>query len=308
MNNIFERLQEFTGLLPENQRRLISSLIVIVVLWLIRFLIIRIVWRKTEIIRIRYQWRRTTNYFYFVFVLLCLGAIWFKEFRAVGTFLGLLSAGIAIALKDPLTNMAGWLFILARKPFKIGDRIEIDNMAGDVIDIHIFRFTILELRNWVDADQTTGRVIHIPNGKVFTQAVANYHAGFRYIWNEIPVLVTFESNWQKAKKILMDIVNTRAEKLTDIMEKEIKEASRKFMIHYKILTPTVYTSVKDCGVMLTIRYLCEPRNRRSSEEKIWESILHEFNQCTDIDFAYPTQRFYNNLTEGKQGFKNAQTE
>jgi small-conductance mechanosensitive channel len=50
--------------------------------------------------------------------------------------------------------MAGWLFILARKPFKIGDRIEIDNMAGDVIDIHIFRFTILELRNWVDVNDS----------------------------------------------------------------------------------------------------------------------------------------------------------
>ena len=80
------------------------------------------------------------------------------------------------------------------------------------------------------------------------------------------------------------------------------------MIHYNILTPAVYTTVKDCGVMLTIRYLCEPRARRSSEEKIWESILHEFNQCTDIDFAYPTQRFYNNLAEGKPGFKNPQAE
>jgi len=83
------------------------------------------------------------------------------------------------------------------------------------------------------------------------------------------------------------------------MQKEIKDASRKFMIHYNILTPTVYTTVKDCGVMLTVRYLCQPRNRRGSEEKIWEKILLEFSGCTDIDFAYPTQRFYNNLTEGK---------
>ena len=300
MNGLFERLQEITGLLPEVQKKLIGSLVIILIFWFIRFMIIRIVWRRTEIIRIRYQWRRTTNYFFVVLVLLFFGAIWFKEFRSIGTFLGLLSAGIAIALKDPLTNMAGWLFILSRKPFKIGDRIEIDNMAGDVIDIHIFRFTILELGNWVDADQTTGRIIHIPNGKIFTQPVANYHAGFNYIWNEIPVLVTFESNWQKAKKILMDVVDTQAEKLTNIMQKEIKEASRKFMIHYNILTPTVYTTVKDCGVMLTIRYLCQPRNRRGSEEKIWENILHEFSQCADIDFAYPTQRFYNNLTEGKQ--------
>ncbi|KPK80487.1 MAG: mechanosensitive ion channel protein MscS [Bacteroides sp. SM23_62_1] len=300
MNSLFERIQEISGLSPEVQRKLIGSLVIILILWFIRFMIIRIVWRRTEIIRIRYQWRRTTNYFFVVFILLFLGAIWFKEFRSIGTFLGLLSAGIAIALKDPLVNMAGWLFILARKPFKIGDRIEIDRIAGDVIDIHIFRFTLLELGNWVDADQTTGRIIHIPNGKIFTQPVANYHAGFNYIWNEIPVLVTFESNWQKAKKILLDIVNEKAEKLTEVMQKEIKDASRKFMIHYNILTPTVYTTVKDCGVMLTIRYLCQPRNRRGSEEKIWENILAAFHQCADIDFAYPTQRFYNNLSEGKQ--------
>jgi len=301
MSNLFERLQEITGLSPELQKKLFGSLIIVLILWIIRILIIRIVWRRTEIIRIRYQWRRTTNYFFVVLVLLFFGAIWLKEFRSIGTFLGLLTAGIAIALKDPLTNMAGWLFILARKPFKIGDRIEIDKLAGDVIDIHIFRFTILELGNWVNADQTTGRIIHIPNGKIFTQPVANYHAGFNYIWNEIPVLITFESNWQKAKKILLDIVNEKAEKLTDVMQKEIKEASRKFMIHYNILTPTVYTTVKDCGVMLTIRYLCQPRTRRGSEEKIWEKILMEFAGCTDIDFAYPTQRFYNNLTEGKPG-------
>ncbi|MBL7110883.1 MAG: mechanosensitive ion channel [Bacteroidales bacterium] len=303
MNNLYTKLQELTGLSPDLQKKIIASLIVILVLWLIRYLIIRIIWRKTENIRIRYQWRRTTNYFFVVLVLLFLGAVWLKEFRSIGTFLGLLTAGIAIALKDPLTNMAGWIFIKARKPFRIGDRIEIDGIAGDVIDIHIFRFTILELRNWVGADQTTGRVIHIPNGKIFTQPLANYHAGFSYIWNEIPVMITFESNWQKAKTILMDIINTQADKLSAAMQKEIKESSKKFMIHYNILTPTVYTSVKDFGVLLTIRYLCQPRNRRGSEEKIWENVLSEFAKYKDIDFAYPTQRFYNNITEGKQGNK-----
>ena len=66
----------------------------------------------------------------------------------------------------------------------------------------IFMFTLMEIGNWVDADQSTGRVIHIPNGKVFKEVLANYSKGFQYIWNEIPVLVTFESNWKKAKEIL----------------------------------------------------------------------------------------------------------
>ena len=300
MTDLFERLEELTGLSPENQARIIATLGVILILWLIRYFIIRFIWYKTEEIRIRYQWRRATNYFFLLLVLFFIGMIWIKQFRSFGTFLGLLSAGIAIALKDPLTNMAGWIFIKTRKPFRIGDRIEIEGMAGDVIDIHIFRFTILELRNWVDADQTTGRLIHIPNGKIFTQALANYHAGFSYIWNEIPVLVTFESNWQKAKQLLLEIINNQADKISGAMEKEMKEASKKYLIHYNILTPTVYTSVKDFGVMLTIRYLCQPRNRRGTEQKIWENILTEFAKCNDIDFAYPTQRFYDNLSEGKQ--------
>ncbi|MFC1556035.1 hypothetical protein ACFL67_03025 [candidate division KSB1 bacterium] len=70
------------------------------------------------------------------------------------------------------------------------------------------------------------------------------------------------------------------------------------MIFYKNLTPTVYTSVEDSGILLTIRYLCEARTRRQSAEKIWEDILEEFSQCDDIDFAYPTIRYYNNRTEG----------
>jgi len=73
------------------------------------------------------------------------------------------------------------------------------------------------------------------------------------------------------------------------------------MIFYSKLTPTVYTSVRDCGVLLTIRYLCDPRRRRSTEESIWEDILHAFADNDDIDFAYPTQRFYDNLHEGKPG-------
>ena len=175
--------------------------------------------------------------------------------------------------------------------------------AGDVIDLRIFQFTILEIGNWVDADQSTGRVIHVNNGQVFTESVANFSKGFEHIWNEIAVLVTFESNWEKAKEILREIANRHDEELSAAAEEKLREAARRFMIFYSKLTPTVYTSVKDCGVMLTIRYLCNPRRRRSSEESMWEDILHAFADNDDIDFAYPTQRFYDNIAEGKPGTK-----
>ena len=157
--------------------------------------------------------------------------------------------------------------------------------------------------NWVDADQSTGRIIHIPNGIVFNKWQANYTAGFEYIWNEIPVLVTFESDWKKAKEILLEAVNKHAVHLSAEAEKQIKVAAKKFLIFYNKLTPIVYTSVKDCGVMLTIRFLCHVRRRRATDELIWEEVLEQFAKHDDIDFAYPTTRFYNNIGEGKEGTK-----
>jgi small-conductance mechanosensitive channel len=158
---------------------------------------------------------------------------------------------------------------------------------------------VIEIGNWVDADQSTGRIIHIPNGMIFNKMQANYTAGFEYIWNEIPVLITFESDWKIAKNILEDVVNAHALNLSTEAERQIKEAAKKFMIFYNKLSPIVYTSVKDSGVLLTMRYLCHARKRRATEVAIWEDILENFSKQSKIDFAYPTTRFYNNTLEGK---------
>ncbi|MEA3475080.1 MAG: mechanosensitive ion channel [Candidatus Cloacimonadota bacterium] len=307
MQNLYELIQKITGLYPEAQTKLLISVLIILILWLIRFLILKIVWRRSEDVRIRYLWKKTLTYVVSLLGLLLIVNVWIQAFRQLGTFLGLLSAGLAIALKDLVENIAGWLFIIARRPFTIGDRIQIGNYAGDIIDMRVFQFTLMEIGNWVDADQSTGRVIHIPNGKVFTDILANYSKGFQYIWNEIPVLVTFESNWKKARNILLQIARTHTEHLSKSAEKRIKEASKRYMIFHSHLAPIVYTSVKNSGVLLTIRYLCEPRKRRSSEHAIWEDILQEFAKYADIDFAYPTERFYNyqleKKTENKQSNK-----
>ena len=296
-----EFIKNILGVSPDIQYKIIESLISIILTIGIQRLIKRFWISKIEDIKVRYQWQKISLYLAVFLVIILLSNVWLQLFGSVGTFLGLVSAGIAIALKDPLVNMVAWFFILIRQPFKVGDRIQIGKNSGDVIDIRLFQFSINEIGNWVDADQSTGRIIHIPNGIVFTEPQANYTAGFQYIWNEIPILVTFESDWKKAKQILTDIVNHHGLLLGDEADRQIKEAAKRFLIFYSMLTPIVYTSVKDSGVMLTLRYMCDPRERRLTSEKIWEDILEKFAQCDDIDFAYPTQRFYNNSTEGKAG-------
>jgi small-conductance mechanosensitive channel len=307
MMNILEKLTEaIQGTFQidaATQEKLLISFAILVVLWMTRVLVLVVVHRRSDDFRIRYRWKKTSQYVTVTIAVLVIGMIWIQGFRSLATYLGLLSAGLAIALRELVANFVGWAFILWRRPFEVGDRIQIGDTAGDVIDLRIFQFTLLEIGNWVDADQSTGRVIHVNNGQVFTQSVANFSKGFEYIWNEIAVLVTFESDWEKAKGILAGIATKHGEELSTAAEEKVHEAARRFMIFYSKLTPTVYTSVRDCGVLLTLRYLCDPRRRRSTEESIWEDILHAFAENDDIDFAYPTQRFYDNLTEGKLGTK-----
>jgi len=158
---------------------------------------------------------------------------------------------------------------------------------------------VLEIGNWVDAEQSTGRIVHVPNGQVFKAPVSNYTQGFEYIWNELPVTVTFESNWRKAKSILEKTALEQAERLDEHMAQQIRKLGDKWRIHFEHLSPIVWTKVADIGVTLTIRYLCRPRSRRASEDGIWQKVLDAFSAETDIDFAYPTQRFYQNQIEGK---------
>ncbi|MGD8413009.1 MAG: mechanosensitive ion channel [Candidatus Latescibacterota bacterium] len=301
ITDLTDRLHQAVGVSAETQLDLVSTLLVVGLLWLGRKLVLRAALRKTDDAHTRYQWRKSTAYVAFLIGAVVAARIWFQGLGSLTTIIGLLSAGLAIALKDPLVNLAGWLFIVWRRPFEVGDRIEVGGVAGDVIDLRIFQFTLMEIGNWVHADQSTGRVIHVPNGKVFTDALANYSKGFQYIWDEVAVLVTFESNWEKAKEILREIATRHAEHLSGTAERRVREASMKFMIFYSKLTPIVYTSVEDCGVLLTLRYLTEPQERRGRLEAIWEDVLRAFAEQDDIDFAYPTRRFFFNAAEGKPG-------
>lgn len=301
MENIHDYLVKTTGLSPEILAKIILSLGIIIFLYLLKLVILRIVWRQTKIIKTRYQWKRTTSFILPFLGIILVGSVWVQAFRQFGAFLGLFSAGLAIAMKDPLTNLAGWFFIVFRHPFVVGDRIQVAKFSGDVIDIRMFQFTLLEIGNWVDADQSTGRIIHMPNSLVFLKAQANYSTGFEYIWNEIPVTITFESNWKKAKGLLLDIINRHAESIGKEAEREIFKASRSYMIYYTHLTPIVYTKVIDFGVKLTMRYLCNPRKRRGSENEIWEEVLTAFSLHKEIELAYPTTRFYKRSEDFGEG-------
>ncbi|MEZ5175181.1 MAG: mechanosensitive ion channel [Acidimicrobiia bacterium] len=284
-------IEDTLGISADVAYRVTTTVVVLIVLLVARWLVARWISKKIVDPELMFRARKTATYVATVIFVVTMSWLWLPFFDDLGTFLGLVSAGIAIALADVFLDLAGWLFIVFRRPFKVGDRIEINGTAGDVIDVRAFRFTVLEIRNWVDADQSTGRVVHIPNGSLFKHPTANFTEGFFHIWHEVPVLVTFESDWSRAEQMILECLAPVA-----ISEQELRthqraaSAARDYLITYRELKPTVYVSTTASGVLLTGRLLVEARSRRGVDDAIWRRLLDLIAAEPTVELAYPTGR------------------
>jgi small-conductance mechanosensitive channel len=250
-------------------------------------------------ISLRHQYRKRAGYIATLVYLLILIPIWAGSTQQWATVLSVIGAGIALALHEVLLNFAGWFYIMVRHPYRTGDRIELGSLKGDVIDIGALQTTLLEIGNWVDGDQSTGRVVHMPHGQIFRQPLYNYTQGFEFIWNELTILITFESNWESAKAILLKSGEEESKEAQETVRTRIDRMSREYLIYYKNFSPIVYVQIKDSGVQLTLRYLSEARKRRGGIHTISQKVLKEIAAAPDIEFAYPTYRIYRRGEEGE---------
>ena len=287
-----QALADTLGIDVDLLRKLIASVLTIVTVLLVRWAALRWVRRNIEESEAQYRARKISTYIATLIIVVTLAFIWIDAFTSLGTYLGLVSAGMAIALSDLLKNMAGWAYILLRRPFSVGDRVEVKGIKGDVIDIRLFRFSMMEVGGWVDAEQSSGRLIHVPNGWLFTDDIANYTEGFRHVWDEIGVLITFESDWAHAEQMILGVVRERAPDVEQAAGQMIRETARRYHIRVGMLTPIVYLSVRDSGVLLTARYLVESRERRKVHDNIWRGILTAMANDPSVALAYPTVRTY----------------
>jgi len=303
MDRFLQLISEFLGISEEASVKLLLSLATAIILAIVQFAVLKVALRNVTDTGARYKWGKTTRFVITIVGILLIGRIWFEGVGAIGTYIALVAAGLVIVLREPVQDVAGFLFIMWRHPFRLGDRIAIKDatgvVKGDVIDQGLFKFSLMEIGEWVDADQSTGRVVHVSNHRVFIGHVYNYTGGFKYIWNEVTVRLAFESDWRKAKDLLLEIANRYSAEVTKNVQQEMIEAASTYYLNYNILTPTVYVDIKEYGINLTIRYLTEPRQRRGTQQQISEAVLDMVHANDDIIWAYPTSRVYRAEVDGK---------
>jgi len=266
------------------------TLVFMIVAYGLLFILIRVINRRVENLKSRHTIRKNAAYLVNFLLIIAVIFVWLQRLNSLSIFLGFASAGLALALQEVILSIAGWFLIIARHPFEIGDRIEMAGVKGDVIDIRVLQTSVLEICNWVDADQSTGRIVNIPNSFVFKNPNFNYNRGFEFIWNEIPIILTFESDWHRGKEIMLAHGQRIAEGLEDTVKRKIDRMTSQYMIYYEKFTPIVYTDIKDNGVRLTLRYLTEAKRRRSTTDELCQAILNDFEKEPTVNLAYPTFR------------------
>lgn len=205
------------------------------------------------------------------------------------TIIGILGAGVAFASQEVIGSFAGYLYIITGNIFRISDRIRIGNVVGDVLDISLLRTTVMEIGEWVKADQYTGRVVSLANRVVFSDPVFNYTQQTRHLWDEIMIPVTYDSDWQRAVEIILTTGRQLTLPFVADAKAELEEMGKKYpSLQEASVEPAIYVVMTDNWIELTLRYVVEVRHRRGLKTQIHRELLRSFQEEPNIKVASMT--------------------
>ncbi len=253
-----------------------------------QFFLEGIVVKRISDSKTRYSLRKTLYILFIIVVSVIVLRIWIVNPQALLVAYGLVAAGVAISLQDVFKNFAGALTIFITSIYRVGDRIEINSKFGDVIDIGLFYTTLLEMGEWVNGDQATGRIVLIPNGYVLSSTLHNYTKDHDFIWDEINIPITYDSDWKNAVDIIQSFVKDKTSVSTNLAQKEILKLEEKYYLSRRNIEPMVFVVPTDNWIMLSIRYVSSTRERRLIRNDLFKSILIKIQASKNIKIASQT--------------------
>jgi small-conductance mechanosensitive channel len=223
----------------------------------------------------RYRVRKFVVFSGYVATLLFIAILFEDRLGRLSFALGVAGAGVAVALQDVLASIAGAFAIGFSKLYEAGDRVQIGDTRGDVIDIGLLRTTLMEIGNWVSRDLYSGRIVRIPNNMVLKTSVFNYSQGFHFIWDEIKVLFTTSSDCSFAKEMLLRVAKVAIGEYVVEAQTSWKRVSDNYRIAKPPLEPTVVLVVNAGSLEFTLDYVVDYTQRSAMKDKLFTRIVEE---------------------------------
>lgn len=227
-----------------------------------------------------YTVRRVTRYAFTLLAGILILGLWLERTGDLSVALGILGAGLAFALQEVIGSFAGWITIITGRPFSVGDRIETSGIRGDVVDIGILRTTLMETGNWLNGDHNTGRIVTVSNAFIFKEPLYNSSAYLNFVWDEITLPVTYDSDWKRAINLMSASINEHEsyQALLPRAEEQRIKARRSLAVKLTSLAPRVFVRMTDNWIELGMVYPVDHDNRRKFRSEVSQRILLDFER------------------------------
>jgi small-conductance mechanosensitive channel len=262
-------------------RHLIETAVVIAAAVIVSYLVGWLLTRRTEDVYARRSLRRAVHFLGWVVALAALGFVWDLFSRRASWAFGLAAAGLAFALQEVVGAIAGWFNILLGGIYRVGDRIEIAGVHGDVIDITPLRTKILEIGGggssstdlWVHGRQASGRIVAVSNKLTFDEPVFNYSSMFEYVWHEVTFPIAHDADWRRAEEIIRNAAVEVSS--TDEAQHAVDEMRRRYPIPVSDLEPRVFVRATDNYMELSARFVIGVRTSRVATDELTRTVTAE---------------------------------
>jgi len=223
----------------------------------------------------RYKARKFVVFTGYVAVLLFLAILFEDRLGRLSFALGIAGAGVAVALQDVLASIAGAFSIGFSRLYAVGDRVQIGETRGDVIDIGLLRTTLMEVGSWVGRDLYSGRIVRIPNSAVLKGSVFNYSQGFRFIWDQIKVVFTTASDATIARGMLLRVANDVIGEYLVEAQNSWNAVSDDYRTENPPLQPVVALTVNAGSFEFIVSYVVDYTKRTGVQDRMFTKIVEE---------------------------------
>ena len=281
----------FIGINPENGNKLLLTVIFVLGILLFGVLlraVIGLILSGERFERVRFWTKQGISVLTAILMVIIVASIWFNDPTRLATAAGLVTAGLAFALQKVVSSVAGYIVILRGRNFTVGDRISMGGVRGDVIGLGFIQTTIMEMGQppsvqsadpavWVKSRQFTGRIVTVANNKIFDEPVFNYTRDFPFIWEEIGIPITYETDRAKTEEIMLAAAKKYTSEINQLSHEAVTKLEKNYFINLADFEPQVYYRITDNWLELTVRFIVGEHKIREVKNNISRDMLRGFD-------------------------------
>lgn len=294
--------------------RLVASQLLQFLLWTVG--ILAIVWLTRNAINktiddnnTRYRAKKAVRLIGYLLIIILAITTFTGKVQYFSIAIGLFSAGLAFALQEVILSVAGWVSIFSTGTYKPGDRIEMNGIKGDVIDIAITRTTLMEIGEWTKSDNYSGRIVQISNAFVFKSAVHNYSTDFPFVWDNIMIPIKYGSDLQMAREAIREVSHEILDNYSAYAREHWKKMVIKYLIEDANVDPLLTLQLTDNWVEFNLRFVVDYKKRIATKDRLFESIKKAIDETNgQVELASETFELLSapplNVNLGDPGKKN----